>query len=401
VDALSVAPGIRIDPYAPLCTSLQEIVMTPRLKSLTCLAGEDALLVSLDPRTRVELADPTGQVLALLRLLVDGTRTPSELCDVLALDWPAVTQPDVDDALTLLDGLGWLEDATAPALLDAYQRERYASNLAFFDAFTTLQRPREAFQFRLLRAHVVLLGAGGLGSSVLQNLAGLGVGRVTVLDFDCVELKNLARQFTYSEAQLGLLKVEQVAAWARDFSARMRVTAIKARVSAVEDLVPLLSDADLVVAAIDQPDSIDLIVNEACVRCRVPFIRGGLAYTQGLYWSVDPGRSACRLCLETYRASLRQGVDAVLDSWPMVLRADLTNRATGPIAQMLGALVSMEVLRYLTGLVPPVSAGAYQLVDFASDCAISTDRWPRDPHCPVCSAVATSMAAPGVVTRAS
>jgi molybdopterin-synthase adenylyltransferase len=360
--------------------------MTPRLKPLTCLANDGALLVSLDPRTRIELADPTGQVLALLHLLVDGSRTPAELRDALAERWPSVTQGEVDDALAMLDGLGWLEDAAATTLLDGYQRARYASNLAFFDAFTTLDRPREPFQLRLLRSHVLILGAGGLGSSVLQNLAGLGVGRITLLDFDRIELKNLARQFAYREAQIGLSKVEQAAAWTHAFNAQIAVRAIEARVESVGDIAPLLTDADLVVAAIDQPDDIDLIVNEACVRAGVPLIRGGLSYTQGLYWSVDPGRSACWRCLETYRAAQRRGIDAILDEWPTVLRPAPTNRGIGPIAQMLGALIAMEALRYLTGLMPPVAAGAYQLIDFSSDCSISADPWPRDPDCPLCLA---------------
>jgi molybdopterin-synthase adenylyltransferase len=364
------------------------MMLHPHLKSLTCLAGDGALLVSLDPRTRIELADPTGQVLALLRLLADGTRTPSELCAALRETWPAMSERDLAEALASLDALGWLEDAAAPRPLDDYQRERYASNLAFFDAFTTLDRSRESLQLRLVRSHVVLLGAGGLGSSVLQNLAGLGVGRITLLDFDRVELRNLARQFTYTEAQLGRSKVEQVAAWLRAFNSHVGVTALDARIGTVADIAPLLDDADLVVSAIDQPEDIDLIVNEACVRGGVPLIRGGLAYTQGLYWSVDPGRSPCRQCLETYRAARRRDVDAVLDAWPMVLRAERPNRAIGPIAQVLGGLVAMEALRYLTGLTPPVSAGTYQLVDFATDCATSSDPWPQDPDCSLCLAAA-------------
>ena len=100
---------------------------------------------------------------------------------------------------------------------------------------------------------------------------------------------------------------------------------------------------------------------------------------------VDPGRSPCRLCLETYRSAQRGEADAVLTAWPRVLRAERPNRATGPIAQMLGALVSMEALRYLTGLMPPVSAGTYQLIDFASDCSISSDSWPQDPNCLLCT----------------
>ena len=71
---------------------------------------------------------------------------------------------------------------------------------------------------------MVVLGAGGLGSCVVQNLAGLGVSSLTLLDFDRVELRNFARQFTYTEAQCGLPKVEQVAAWLHAFDSRIDVT---------------------------------------------------------------------------------------------------------------------------------------------------------------------------------
>ena len=70
---------------------------------------------------------------------------------------------------------------------------------------------------------MVVLGAGGLGWSVIQNLAGLGVARMTMLDYDTVELHNFARQFTYREAQLGLPKVERVGAWLREFDADAEV----------------------------------------------------------------------------------------------------------------------------------------------------------------------------------
>jgi molybdopterin/thiamine biosynthesis adenylyltransferase len=367
-------------------------VVTPRLKSLDCVADEGALLLGLDPRTRVELADPRGQVRELLVLLREGTRTPAALRAALAGRWPDVTQRDVDEALDLLDGLGWLEDAAAPPRLSDYERERYFSNLAFLDAFTTLQRGREEIQLQLRDARVVVLGAGGLGSSVVQNLAGLGVARLTLLDFDSVELKNFARQFTYTEAQLGRPKVEEVAAWLRAFDSRIDVTAVNARVTGPDDVRALLPGADLVVSAIDDPDEVDLWVNEACVGAGVPFIRGGLAYMQGLYWSVDPGRSACRHCLELHRAALEQDVDLPLVTWERVLRSERVNRGIGPVAQLLGALVAMEALRYLTGIAPVVSAGGYQLVDFSGDCSITADPWPRDPRCAVC-ATAPSRAA--------
>jgi molybdopterin/thiamine biosynthesis adenylyltransferase len=367
-------------------------MVTPHLKSINCLGGEGTLLLSRDPRTRVEVADPTGQVRALLVLLREGTRTPRGLREALAERWPAIEQREIDDALETLDGLGWLESVDAPGRLTAYERERYFSNLAFFDGFTTRERHREDIQQQLIDARVVVLGTGGLGSSVIQNLVGLGVTRMRLLDCDTVQLRNFARQFTYLENQLGHPKVEQVAAWLRAFDSRADVEAVHARVAGPDDVSALLDGADLVVSAIDDPDEVDLWVNEACVAAGVPFIRGGLAYLQGLYWSVDPGRSACRQCLELHRAGLARTVDSRLVTWERVLHSERVNRGIGPVAQLLGSLVAMEGLRYLTGIAPPVSAGVYQLVDFSGDCSISADPWPRDPDCPVCASAPTERA---------
>lgn len=368
-------------------------MLTPRLKPLDCLAAGDTLLVSRDPRTRIELADPTGQVLDLLRLLHEGTRTASELHAAVAERWPAVNRNELDSALDTLDGLGWLENATSPERLNGYERERYASNLAFFDAFTTLRWDRETIQRKLLDARVVVLGAGGLGSSVVQNLAGLGVSHFTLLDFDTVGLRNFARQFTYTEGQLGRPKVEELAAWLRAFNSRVELTVRDARVGSSGEVRAVASGADLVIAAIDRPDAIDLWVNEGCVAAGVPFIRGGLAHMQGVYWSVDPGRSPCRQCLESHRDAALAAADRTLTTGEPVLTSARVNAATGPVAQMLGALVAMEALRYLTGIVAPVSAGTYQLVDFTGDCAISSDPWPADPACAVCASAPTRVAA--------
>jgi molybdopterin/thiamine biosynthesis adenylyltransferase len=364
----------------------------PRLKSLNCLVGDEELIVSVDPKKRVRLTDRDGRVLALLQLLSKGDRDVPALAADLSAAGFATTAEDVASALAELDRLGWVEESMPPQLLAEHQRERYASNLAFFDAFTSLSLTREEPQARLRQAHVLVLGAGGLGSAVLMNLAGLGIGAVTVVDQDLVELRNFARQFTYTEAELGQPKADRVAAWLRAFDPTVQVVSFRRRVEAPEDVTDLLIRAaeaggpvDLVVSAIDEPDEVDRWVNQACVAAGVPFIRGGLAYTQGLYWSVDPGRSPCRECLERHRSRLADGIDRDAVNWPRVIFADRVNRAIGPVASVLGGLVAMEALRYLTGLVPPVSAGRYQLIDFATDCSVRTDSWSADPDCPVCA----------------
>jgi molybdopterin/thiamine biosynthesis adenylyltransferase len=357
----------------------------PRLKPVTCAAAGSLLLVSLDPRHRIEINDEDGEVRALLGLLAEGTRTITQLTEALSVGRAGRTESDVRSVLAQLDALGWLEDAAAAPLLDDRERERFHSNLAFFDAFTALGTPRETFQRRLTDAHVVVLGAGGLGSCVLQSLAGFGVGRLTLLDHDTVELRNFARQFTYFPDQVGRRKVDQVAAWLAAFHPEAEVTAVHARVDGPDDVRALLADADLLISAIDTPDEVDLWVNEACVGAGVPFIRAGLAYVQGLYWSVDPGRSACRECLERHRRRLADGIDATVAASRVVLEPARINRGIGPVAQVLGGLAALEGMRYLTGLAAPISAGCYRLIDFDGSCETSTDPWPRDPACPVCA----------------
>lgn len=353
----------------------------PRLKTLFCAARGDQLVVSVDQRRVVELADPDGRVRRLLELLSEGSRAP----DVLAREL-GVPEDEVSAAIGSLDGLGWLEDAEAEPVLDAEVRERHYSNLAFLDGFSTLARTSVSMQQKVFAAHVAVLGVGGLGSGVVQHLAGLGVGRLTLLDFDQVESRNFARQFTYTPAQLGLSKVEQVAAWVAAFAPETVVRALHKRVTGPDVVAGLLPGVDLVIAAIDTPIEVDLWVNQACVAAGVPYIRGGLQYLRGFYWSVDPGHSACNQCLETGRARQveREGESAV-STWPHVLDPDQVNRANGPIAGMLSGLVGMEALRYLTGFVPPVSAGVYQLIDFTSACETSTEAWPPDPGCSICA----------------
>ena len=169
----------------------------------------------------------------------------------------------------------------------------------------------------------------------------------------------------------------------RDFNSAMTVTAHHLRVTGPETITPLLAGVDLVVCAIDEPPDVDRWVNETCVGAGIPVVVGGLTFTQGVYCSVDPGRSACWECLITHRARPRE--DDGAGELTRIVRASHVNRGIGPVTTMLGSCVAMETLRYLTGITPPAAAGRYRIVDFAGDGSISSDPWPPDPACPVCA----------------
>lgn len=369
--------------------------MIAKLKNAVWQRAGDDLCVVSEPETQIVLSDPGGQVEHLLGLLREGTRDEAQLAAALAeLGMPA-TQSEVTDAIAALDELRLLVDAASPVSLPDGQAERYFSNLAFFETFASLERPPASFQGALLNSHVVFLGTGGLGSTVIQALTGAGVGQMTLLDNDVVELRNFARQYLYRTQDIGLPKVERAAAWVRAFSPTTDIRAVGRRIGGPADVADLLAGADLVVSGVDQPDDIDQWVNEACVAAGVPLVRGGMFAQRLGYWSVDPGRSACLACHEHELAAAAPEHGVALER--LATGLDRVNRGIGPVASMVGALVAMEALRYLTGFAPPIAAGCQRFVDFATG---DQERFAWTPwaDCPVC---ATAPVLPGRVPAAS
>ncbi|MGH6617361.1 HesA/MoeB/ThiF family protein [Sphingomonas sp.] len=172
---------------------------------------------------------------------------------------------------------------------------RYSRQLGYFSM--TSDTP-EAHGQTLANAHVLILGVGAIGSHVLWNLAAIGVGRITILDFDVVEESNFNRQLMYTPADLGQLKVDVIAGAIRKFNPEIEIVALNRKIESERDVSDLLDGVDLVVKAIDTPEESNNWVNSACVAARVPFVIGGfLDYVGVVGPNYIPGRSSCYACL--------------------------------------------------------------------------------------------------------
>jgi len=358
---------------------------SPRLKSVPVYGDGNTVVLCRRSLERTYLADPTGAVLALLKVLARGEYQLEQLPAALGSLGHLATGDDVARVVGQLDDWGVLERADSTDQLDAATQQRHASNLRYYDLFSTLSRTSADMHLAAAGSTVLLLGVGGLGSGILQSLVGLGVGQVTVVDPDVVEIKNLARQFVYTRRDVGLSKVAAAARWVADYSTETTVRPVPERVDDVGRIVELAADADIVICAIDSPDDVHLLVNQACCSLGIPFVAGGLARSTLSYWSVDTGRSACRECLELHRTA--EQVDDVLEGEPVLGGAGV-NRATGPIAQLAAGLLTMEAMRYLTGSEPPVAAAMYHVLELADGMASSRVGWARHPQCPACKAAA-------------
>ena len=360
------------------------MAVVPKLKNVVWERLGQNILVMVDRRQMLTVADPDGRIEALMSLLADGTRSASELADALSPRFPDVTAVAVAHGIEALDRLSMLEDATPAGPLSAQQRIRFASNLAFFGAFATLADSAEHMQRRLIDARVAILGVGGLGSTILMQLVGAGVGHLTLVDHDVVELVNFARQFIYRRCDLGRPKVERAAEWVREFDPDVAVRTVSRKLGSAADIAALLDGIDLVVAAVDTPPlEVGSWINAACVAAGVPFVRGGMG-VQSAYYSVDPGRGPCHECERgTMLAELDQPTKAGA-RWRLIMRLRQVNPGIGPVAGAIGAAMAMETIRYLTGFAEPVAAGVLHSFDLGDGGAETLTPWPRRPDCPVC-----------------
>lgn len=194
-----------------------------------------------------------------------------------------------------------------------------------------------AGQARIARAHVVLVGAGGIGSPALQYLAGAGVGRLTLIDDDVVDAGNLQRQTIFTPADIGTPKVEAAAHWVRRFDPALGVEARRERVTRA-NARSLVAGADLVLDGSDN-FATRLAVSDACVAAGVPLTSAALGRFQGQVANFAghlPGE-ACYRCF----------VGDAFDAEDCDTCADLG--VLGAMAGLVGAFAAMQALRVVVG----------------------------------------------------
>lgn len=174
------------------------------------------------------------------------------------------------------------------ALLSQPQLERYDRNLK-------LRNYSKGDQETLLRSKVMVVGAGGLGSPILLYLAANGVGNLTVIDSDRVELSNLQRQIIHDSESLGRPKTEVAKRKIEKLNPDVRVSVIAGRLSR-SNARNLVSSHDMVVDASDNFDT-KFLVNDACILERKPFSIGSVLEYHGQTSTFIPGKSPCYRCL--------------------------------------------------------------------------------------------------------
>jgi len=134
-------------------------------------------------------------------------------------------------------------------------------------------------QRRLKEASVAVVGAGGIGSAVIPALAGAGIGRLTIIDSDVVDLSNLHRQPLFRERDAGYSKADLALQFVQRLNRHVKATPVQARID-TNNAQQLLADHDLVIDGCDN-FATRLAVSDACVELNIPLLSAAAVQFQG------------------------------------------------------------------------------------------------------------------------
>lgn len=191
-------------------------------------------------------------------------------------------------------------------------------------------------QNKLLKAKLLCVGAGGLGSSALLYLAAAGIGTLGIVDDDAVSLSNLQRQVLHGTDTIGDLKTA---------SARQALARVNPHVDVVEhsfrmtaeNVDTLVSNYDLVLDGTDNFDT-RYLVNAACVRAKVPLISAAMSQWEGQISLYDPARGGpCYQCI--FPEAPADGLA------PSCAQAGVM----GALAGVMGSMMAGEAIKFITG----------------------------------------------------
>ena len=226
-----------------------------------------------------------------------------------------------------------------------------------------------AGQAKLKAAHVAIVGAGGIGCPAITYLAAAGVGKLTIIDDDVVELSNLQRQPLFTDADIGARKAVVAANAAQRINPNVEAIAVAQRLDH-GNATTLLDGANLILDGCDN-FATRLAVNRAAVALQTSLLSAAIGAFEGqvaLYegWRVG---SPCYACLV--------GSDPAQDG----INCAETG-VMGALAGMIGTMAALEAVRALTGWGSALT-GRLAIIDMLDR------RWrevaiAKDPECPIC-----------------
>ncbi|MEL6874404.1 MAG: HesA/MoeB/ThiF family protein [Pseudomonadota bacterium] len=251
--------------------------------------------------------------------------------------------------------------------LSDHQLDRYARHIVLRDI-------GGAGQKKLLDAHVLIIGAGGIGCPAIQYLAAAGIGKLTLIDDDVVSLSNLQRQILFTADDIGKPKVEVAQKAASRINPETLINMVNQRLTAqhfLPESAAFFDDFDVIIDGSDNYQT-RLLVSDLSLEHKVPLVSAAIGQFQGQL-GVFRGWEEDKPCYRCFVGDALDPDDCDNCSEVGVL---------GAMVGLMGSFAAMEAIRVVTGFGDD-PAGKLQLFDGLKPSMRSLNL-PKDPACSSC-----------------
>ncbi|KAJ3274437.1 hypothetical protein HDV01_003041 [Terramyces sp. JEL0728] len=226
-----------------------------------------------------------------------------------------------------------------------------------------------AGQEKIVKAAVLVVGAGGLGSPVLLYLAAAGVGKLGIVDYDNLETSNLQRQIAHSEKHVGTPKVESAKSTVQNLNSNTKVETYNLLIDK-SNAMEIVRDFDVVVDATDNVAT-RYLLNDACVFLKKPLVSAGALRMDGQLTVYNHNGGPCYRCV-----------------FPTPPPAETVTNCNdggvlGVITGIMGSIQALEVLKIITGMESSY-VQKMLLFDGISGSFRQIKIRPRNPKCQAC-----------------
>ena len=324
----------------------------------------------------MNLVEPHKIILAML----DGKHSKDQILEYINCHGNDFSENEYDEFLEILEDVNVLEDVHDNILTEA-ELERFSRQLLLFgDIKNNSFEDAQKFQKKLKQSHVVLLGLGGTGSYTFYGLAAMGVGEITLVDYDRVELSNLTRQILYTEEDIGKLKTEVVKAKCEKINSEIKYNIYNEKIEDVRSLQRIIKGSNFVISQIDYPRfKIKAIVNEACYLEGIPYLcSSGTIGDSGVCGPIIvPGETACYEC---FAGDNRPIID---EEFMYQVNSRIKTSIIDPYNAIIANCAVLETVKYLTGFSETQLINRYFTINY-DNYEIKFYDVAKDPECRVC-----------------
>lgn len=224
-------------------------------------------------------------------------------------------------------------------------------------------------QKKLLNAKILVIGAGGLGSTAIMYLGAAGIGTLGIVDDDVVDYSNLQRQVIHQSKDVGVLKTQ---------SAKEKVNALNPDVKTViynsfatkENILDLINDYDFILDCTDNFDT-KFLINDACVIAKKPYCHGAVIRFMGQVMTYVPEQGPCYRC--------------IFEKTPQkdALPSNKALGVLGPLPGLIGCVQALEAIKYIVGI-GDLLTGRMYTIDGLSMVSRTMKLPKRNCECAVC-----------------